>query len=145
MRMTINEAVRELRRRSEKSQQVLATELGLSLSAYQRYEQTQLPEARALGRFLLLAEREGWRDLAREFQEALMQDLRTGLDQGIFATANAFESVAVTALLFLIRTGEPPIRTVVEAMANASIFKRDEARAEFFREAAERGFLGPKQ
>src|SRR5215471_21801532 len=43
--------VRLLRRRCGKTQQVFATELGMSLRAYQKYEHDQMPEPRALLRF----------------------------------------------------------------------------------------------
>jgi hypothetical protein len=142
---TINEAVRELRRRTQKSQQVLSTELGLSLSAYQKYEQKQLPEARALGRFMLLAERQHWGDLANLFRGALAQDLAMSLDEDLFVAADSFESAAVSTLLYLIRTGKPPIRTLVEAIADAGSLKGTPDGNKFRKEAAKRGFLREKK
>jgi transcriptional regulator with XRE-family HTH domain len=55
MPMTVNEAIRALRKHSGKTQQVFATELGISLRAFQKYEQEQMPEPQALARFIALA------------------------------------------------------------------------------------------
>jgi transcriptional regulator with XRE-family HTH domain len=53
--MPVNEAVRILRKLTGETQQVFSTRLGLSLRAYQKYEQNQMPEPRALMRLLAVA------------------------------------------------------------------------------------------
>jgi transcriptional regulator with XRE-family HTH domain len=55
MCMTVNEAIRRLREYSGKTQQVFATELGISLRAFQKYEQEQMPEPQSLVRLVALA------------------------------------------------------------------------------------------
>ena len=53
--MTVNQAVKTLRRRCGDTQQTFATESGISLRAYTKYEQEQMPEPRALVRFMVIA------------------------------------------------------------------------------------------
>ena len=68
----LTEAIRLLRKRSGQTQQQFATGLGLSLRAYQKYEQGSKPEARALIRFLALAEDAKFHDLWDLFHQALV-------------------------------------------------------------------------
>jgi transcriptional regulator with XRE-family HTH domain len=73
--MTVNSAILKLRQQSGKSQQVFATELGMSLRAYSKYEHEQMPEPRQLSAFLDCAHRTGQSDLAAVFEGALQQSL----------------------------------------------------------------------
>ena len=68
----LTEGICLLRKRSGKSQQQFATEVGLSLRAYQKYEQGSKPDARALIRFLALAEDAKFHDLWDLFHQHLV-------------------------------------------------------------------------
>src|SRR5215831_517950 len=73
--MTVNDAIRTLRKNSGKPQHVFATELGIALSSLQKYEQEQLPEPRALARFMALALDGKFYDLHEIFELALLKQL----------------------------------------------------------------------
>jgi len=76
--MTLNEAVRDLRKTCGKSQQVFATELGVSLRSYQMYEQAQLPEPKPLWALEIAAMAIGRFDLADVFRSALISVMGPG-------------------------------------------------------------------
>jgi transcriptional regulator with XRE-family HTH domain len=74
--MTLQEAILELRRVSGKSQQVLATELGMATKTLQLYEQGRLPEPRKLLALAAYADRMDREDLYVIFLgDALMDQL----------------------------------------------------------------------
>jgi DNA-binding XRE family transcriptional regulator len=73
--MTVNQAVKMLRRRCGDTQQVFATDLGLSLRAYIMYEQDQMPEPRALVRLWALALDTRNSDLGEIFAQAVLKQL----------------------------------------------------------------------
>lgn len=75
MLMTVNKAVRALRKHVKKTQQVFATELGMSISALQNYEQNRTPEPKQLMAFQRAARDAGRDDLANVFQEAFRKAL----------------------------------------------------------------------
>ena len=142
MRMTVNEAVRELRRRSQESQQVFATKLNLSLRAYQKYEQEQTPEPRALNRFLALAEQEGWQDLAQAFRSAVLADLAHSLERnGIFTTADRFETLAVITLLAAFNTKQPEAHALAKNIAAMLTREFPSDADKWIAEAELRGFM----
>lgn len=76
--MTLNQAVRELRKTSGKSQQLFATELGMSLSALQKYEKAQSPDPRPLFALETAATAIGRFDLADMFHGALVAAMGPG-------------------------------------------------------------------
>jgi hypothetical protein len=75
--MTVNDAVRAIRQASAKSQQLFATELGMSLRAFSKYEKDQLPEPRQLCTFLEYARTNGHSQAERVFENALRAALGT--------------------------------------------------------------------
>jgi DNA-binding XRE family transcriptional regulator len=75
MRMTVNKAIRLLRRRCGDTQQTFATAAGMSLRAYVKYEQEQMPEPRALVRFMSFAIATRNFDLSEVFEKALLRQL----------------------------------------------------------------------
>jgi hypothetical protein len=76
--MTLNQAVRDLRKSTGKSQQLFATELGICLRAFQRYEHTQLPEPKPLFALECAAVEAGRSDLAEVFHGALSRAMGPG-------------------------------------------------------------------
>jgi transcriptional regulator with XRE-family HTH domain len=70
MLMTVNKAVVALRKHLKQTQQRFATDLDMSISALQNYEQSRIPEAKQLLRFQRAAHVAGRYDLARVFQGA---------------------------------------------------------------------------
>jgi transcriptional regulator with XRE-family HTH domain len=143
--MTVSEALRTLRQRMEKSQQRFATELNLSLRAYQKYEVgEQLPDPRPLLRFLAVAEKAGWEDLARVFRHAMLADLDQSLEQrdGVFTTADRFESLGVGMLLYAFRAKQPEARVLAKKIA--ALVRRVYGSGEadrWIHEAIQHGFL----
>ncbi len=74
--MTLKDAILELRRASGKSQQVLATELGMATKTLQLYEQGRTPEPRKLLALAAYADRLDRDDLYEVFLgDALMEQL----------------------------------------------------------------------
>src|SRR5688572_10362856 len=73
MKVTVHEAVRELR--GQESRQVFATGLGLSMTSVHYYENERRPEARPLYAFMLLAEKRGRPELAKVFRDELAREL----------------------------------------------------------------------
>jgi transcriptional regulator with XRE-family HTH domain len=73
--MTVNAAVRQLRKHRMQTQQVFATDLGLSISGLQNYERDQMPEPRQLAIFLHCAQKANRPDLAKVFGEGLQRSL----------------------------------------------------------------------
>jgi transcriptional regulator with XRE-family HTH domain len=73
--VTINQAVRDLRKRLDLSQQAFATRLGLSISAIQNYEKERKPDARALYALMMHAQRSGRPDLENVFRTELGREL----------------------------------------------------------------------
>jgi transcriptional regulator with XRE-family HTH domain len=71
--MRVDEAVRELRKHRQQTQQQFATELRMSISGLQNYERAQLPEPQQLSTFVDCAHKAGRPDLERVFWEALQK------------------------------------------------------------------------
>jgi transcriptional regulator with XRE-family HTH domain len=141
VRVTVNEAVRALRQLSQKSQQVFATELGMSIRALHNYEQFKRPEAGQLFRFERAAVDAGRLDLARVFRQALEQDLGI-VPPGEIAVFNArddFEMIAISTLLLCIRGQTEAARPVIEALVRALANSKN--RKAFIEEATRRGFM----
>ena len=76
--MDIHQAVKELRNRLELSQQVFATNLGLSIRAISNYEKDRIPGARPLSQLERCATANKQPDLAQTFADALAIHLRLG-------------------------------------------------------------------
>src|SRR5271167_397831 len=76
--MDIHQAVKELRNRLELSQQVFATNLGLSIRAISNYEKDRIPGARPLSQLERCAIGNKQPDLAQIFADALATHLRLG-------------------------------------------------------------------
>jgi transcriptional regulator with XRE-family HTH domain len=70
--MTVNEAVVQLRKHLQQTQQQFASELRMSISGLQNYERAQLPEPPQLSTFVDCAHNAGRPDLERVFWEALL-------------------------------------------------------------------------
>jgi transcriptional regulator with XRE-family HTH domain len=66
--VTINQAVRALRKQVKKTQQIFATELGISISALNNYERRRTPEPKQLLAFQRAAMDAGRYDLANVFR-----------------------------------------------------------------------------
>ena len=126
------------RKHADQSQQVFATRLGMSISSLQNYEQNRTPEPRQLVAFQREAEAAGQKDLAKVFRDELMKSLALSMDEGIFTTADQFETLAVTTLLFWIRDRNPAARAVIKQIATEL---GDEEDQEFLAEAFRRGFI----
>ena len=73
--MSLTEAIHALRRHTGESQQVLATRLGISLRAFQKYEYGQTPEPKQLLRLMAAAHALRRKDLYAAFAEALHAEL----------------------------------------------------------------------
>lgn len=73
--MTVNEAVRALRKHAGKTQQVFATELGISISSLNNYERERIPEPKQLFLFGGAAHRAGRSDLAFVFNKTALEAL----------------------------------------------------------------------
>jgi transcriptional regulator with XRE-family HTH domain len=71
--MEVNEAVRQLRKHRQQTQQQFASDLRMSISGLQNYERTQLPEPPQLSTFVDCAHNAGRPDLERVFWEALQK------------------------------------------------------------------------
>jgi transcriptional regulator with XRE-family HTH domain len=76
--MDMHQAVKELRNRLELSQQVFATNLGLSIRAISNYEKDRIPGARPLAQLEQCAIASKQPDLAQIFADALANHLRLG-------------------------------------------------------------------
>ena len=76
--MDIHLAVKELRNRLALSQQVFATNLGLSIRAISNYEKDRIPGARPLAQLEQCAIGNKQPDLAQIFADALANHLRLG-------------------------------------------------------------------
>ena len=74
-KQSVREAVAELRKRLDVDQTKFAELLGKSYPMARRYETEVPPHGEALAPFALLAEENGFEDLAALFREALIQDL----------------------------------------------------------------------
>jgi transcriptional regulator with XRE-family HTH domain len=69
--VTVNQAVRALRKHVGKTQQIFATELGISISSLNNYERQRIPEPKQLIAFEGTALKAGRADLAMVFLKAL--------------------------------------------------------------------------
>jgi transcriptional regulator with XRE-family HTH domain len=69
--MTVNEAVRALRKHLGKTQQAFASELGISISGLNNYERSRTPEHGRLYLFQSVAKEVGREDLAKVFLKAI--------------------------------------------------------------------------
>jgi transcriptional regulator with XRE-family HTH domain len=109
MVVTVNQAVRALRKHVRKTQQIFATELGISISSLNNYERQRTPEPKQLIAFQRAAQEAGRDDLAHVFwteaQEALGIEWRwysgsgarlSGLDRN--NPENWYEVAALEAL-----------------------------------------------
>ena len=76
--MTVNKAVVALRNHLKQTQQRFATDLDMSISALQNYEQNRMPEAKQLLRFQRAAQEAGRYDLVRIFLAAVQETLGFG-------------------------------------------------------------------
>jgi transcriptional regulator with XRE-family HTH domain len=79
MEMSLNAAVKELRRALGLSQQAFATQLKLSIPAVVNYEKDRAPSARALAQLEQLASDNDHPELARIFRDALGSELGFGM------------------------------------------------------------------
>jgi transcriptional regulator with XRE-family HTH domain len=79
MERNLNTGVKELRRALGLSQQIFATQLGLSIRAVVNYEKDRAPTARALAQLAKLASVNEQPELARVFRDALGSELGLGM------------------------------------------------------------------
>jgi DNA-binding XRE family transcriptional regulator len=75
MSVTVNQAVRALRKHVGKTQQIFATELGISISSLNNYERQRTPEPKQLFAFEHAARDVGRHDLARIFSREAREAL----------------------------------------------------------------------
>ena len=75
MLVTVNQAVRALRKHVRKTQQIFATELGMSISALNNYERLRTPEPKQLIALQFAAHEAGRDDLAYVFSKAAGESL----------------------------------------------------------------------
>jgi transcriptional regulator with XRE-family HTH domain len=73
--VTVNEAVRALRKHVGKTQQIFATELGIAISSLNNYERQRTPEPKQLFAFSRVARDAGRDDLAEIFFRAAKEAL----------------------------------------------------------------------
>src|SRR5262245_53662198 len=104
--MTVHQAVRALRRHHDQTQQIFATQLGISISSLTNYERDRVPEPKQLLAFQKAAAKIQRNDLERVFQAAFEASLGLTKEQGVFTTADLFETLAVTVLLHCLRTND---------------------------------------
>lgn len=71
----VNQAIRGLREHVKQSQQVFATELGISISALNNYEQKRIPELKKLFAFERAAIKARRDDLALIFNRAIKEGI----------------------------------------------------------------------
>jgi transcriptional regulator with XRE-family HTH domain len=139
--VTVNEAVRALRQLSQKSQQVFATELGMSIRALHNYEQSKRPETKQLFRFEVAAVNAGRLDLAQVFRQALNQDL--GVVQpgevAVFYARDEFATIAHSTLSLCINGQTEAAPQVIEALVR--VLANSKNRKVFIEEAIRRGFM----
>jgi hypothetical protein len=76
--VTVNQAVRALRKHVRKTQQIFATDLGISISSLNNYERKRIPEPRQLLAFERAAVGAGRRDLAKVFGARSMKPSGSG-------------------------------------------------------------------
>ena len=81
MERNLNTGVKELRRALGLSQQIFATQLGLSIRAVVNYEKDRAPTARALAQLAKLASVNEQPELARVFRDALGSELGLGMSE----------------------------------------------------------------
>jgi transcriptional regulator with XRE-family HTH domain len=141
--MTVNEAARALRQHVGKTQQVFATELGLSLRAYQAYEQKQVPDPRPLLTLQYAAEEAGRIDLAQVFRRAFRENV--GSHGEMFVTGDEFEATAVSILLGCIHELSPSAHKLIREIAAILVRIQDPGSEAFTTEAIRRGFIMNKQ
>jgi transcriptional regulator with XRE-family HTH domain len=116
--VTVNEAVYALRKHVGKTQQIFATELGISISSLNNYERQRGPEPKQLFRFERAAIDAGRLDLAQIFRAALEKSL--GVEHGetaIFQSKDRFETRAISKLLSCIRGNTAAAPSVIGAIA----------------------------
>ena len=163
MLMTVNKAVVALRNHLKQTQQRFATDLDMSISALQNYEQNRMPEAKQLLRFQRAAHEAGRDDLARIFLTAAEETLGVSglasvykhepLGGGGLASAlegggrfpwrvrtlpprDEFEQEATDAVLRCLRgVNQPAAAKVIDAVCAAI---DDPKRAQWFEEEAAR-------
>jgi transcriptional regulator with XRE-family HTH domain len=136
--MTVNDAIRELRKHVGKTQQIFATELGISISSLSNYEREREPEPKQLFRFERAAADAGRSDLSMVFRDALEKSL--GVEHGetaLFQSRDRFETIAISTLLLCIRGGTEGAGPLIEAVA-AAIKSKDKQK--FTAEAIRRGY-----
>jgi transcriptional regulator with XRE-family HTH domain len=139
--VTVNEAVRALRKHVGKTQQIFATELGISISSLNNYERKRTPEPKQLFRFERAAIDSGRGDLAEVFRDALVKSLG-GVQPGelaVFHAKDDFETIAISTLLLSIRGGTEAAPPLVDALIQA--LARSKNRKKFIEEAIRRGFM----
>jgi transcriptional regulator with XRE-family HTH domain len=73
--MAVFEWIKSLRMDCNETQQVFSTRLGLSLRSYIKYEQGQIPEPRALLRFMALALETGKKFQYLRLKQTLLNQL----------------------------------------------------------------------
>jgi transcriptional regulator with XRE-family HTH domain len=78
--MTVNQAVRALRKHLKKTQQTFATELKISISSLNNYERERMPEPRQLLMFQRASHEAGRDDLAGVFGKAARASLGVAWD-----------------------------------------------------------------
>lgn len=140
MSVTVNQAVRALRKHVGKTQQIFATELGISISSLNNYERQRIPEPKQLFAFARAARAVERSDLAEVFSFTAMGALGMWGD-------NWYEFELEEALRLCLSGGsdyQDIARTVVSALA-AVVNRPDrpgsrEKRLAFEKESVRRGY-----
>jgi transcriptional regulator with XRE-family HTH domain len=139
--VTLNEAIRALRKHVGKTQQIFATELGISISSLNNYERKRTPEPKQLFRFERAALDSGRGDLAEVFRDALVKSLGV-IEPGelaVFHAKDDFEVMVISTVLLSIRGGTEAARPIVDAVRQALALSKN--RKKFIEEAKRRGFM----
>jgi transcriptional regulator with XRE-family HTH domain len=141
--VTVHAAVKALRDHAGKTQQIFATELGISISSLSNYERTRMPEPAPLLKFRRVAEQVGRKDLEEVFNHALSESLLLHQQQRVFTTNDEFETRAVAVLLYLLRNHDIlkgwRARAIVEQIAHEVSGPKENY--EFEVEAVRRGYM----
>jgi transcriptional regulator with XRE-family HTH domain len=156
--VTINQAVRALRRHVKKTQQIFATELGISISALNNYERKRIPEPKQLLTFERAAIDAGRHDLAKVFEAALREALGLGWtvppgEQGLgilwslmkLPPRDEFEQEATRTVLNSLRGLSPPAKGKAIVDAIGAAIGDPERALWFMEEAARRNLVHPRK
>jgi transcriptional regulator with XRE-family HTH domain len=140
--MTVSEAIRELRKHLGKTQQMFATELGISISSLNNYERQRTPKPKQLLLFHFAAEKAGRPDLAQVFESSFRDRLMVPNEMFLTFLPDKFETTAIAVLTGCIRDASPMGRsTLIKGIAAILEERADPRRDRFIAEGIRRGLI----